>query len=166
VKIQAKIDSMKHGETVDDVVEHFGVKGMHWGVRKNRSSGEDHIARMRGEASADSNRAHNNQQRVHKTGVHALSNEDLQHLVNRINLEQQYSKLTSDPNSKNKVKRGRDFVDEQTKSGRSAINAIKTGKELAKLLAPIFVAAAAGAGAAAATGHTGPVRMPRLAIST
>jgi len=28
-------------ETADDVLEHFGVKGMRWGVRNNRSSGSD-----------------------------------------------------------------------------------------------------------------------------
>ena len=72
-------------ETADDVLEHFGVKGMKWGVRKNRS----------GSASEDAQRADAARKKI-KTGggTKALSNKELQDLVTRMNLEQQYSTLT------------------------------------------------------------------------
>jgi hypothetical protein len=72
-------------ETVEDVLEHFGVKGMKWGVRKNRS----------GSASEDAQRADAARKKI-KTegGTKALSNKELQDLVTRMNLEQQYSTLT------------------------------------------------------------------------
>lgn len=77
-------------ETADDVLEHFGVKGMKWGVRKNRS----------GSASEDAQRADAARKKI-KTGggTKALSNKELQDLVTRMNLEQQYKKLTPPPKS-------------------------------------------------------------------
>ena len=82
-----------------------------------------------------------------------------------MNLEQQYSKLTTDPTAKSGIKKGRDFVADQTKTAQTVVSAVKTGKEVAKLIAPLIVIA----GAAAATrksggGSSGPVRMPQLAI--
>jgi hypothetical protein len=73
---------------VDDLLTHFGVKGMHWGVRKDRTiSGR----------SEDSARAHELRTRVKKSGgIHVLTNDELKDLTTRLNLEQQYSKLTTD----------------------------------------------------------------------
>lgn len=78
-------------ETVDDVLAHFGVKGMHWGVRKAARA-------MPG--SEDSQRAVAAKEKI-KTGggTKALSNKELQDLVTRMNLEQQYKKLTPPPKS-------------------------------------------------------------------
>lgn len=33
------LESFAHSETVDEFLEHFGVKGMHWGVRNDRVPG-------------------------------------------------------------------------------------------------------------------------------
>lgn len=61
------------GEESKDTVEHFGVKGMKWGVRKKRRS-------------ADFNEA----QRLRKKNPDTLSNKELQTLNTRMNLENQY----------------------------------------------------------------------------
>jgi 2'-5' RNA ligase len=79
---------------------HYGIKGMHWGVRKKSGPGSGKPA------SADSTRASTAKEVAKKSGVKALSNDDLQALVTRMNLEQQLDKLT--PASK--VQKGRKFA--------------------------------------------------------
>lgn len=73
----------------EDAVQ-YGVPGMRWGRRKGGSSaapGSGHPA------SSDATKASKNSQIVKKSGVKALSNDDLQQLVTRMNLEQQLGKL-------------------------------------------------------------------------
>lgn len=73
---------------------HHGVKGMKWGVRKSRSarpgSKSNPIT-----PSADAQRHHTNLKK-HKS---QLSDQDLRDLVNRLNTEQQLSRLTGDGKS-------------------------------------------------------------------
>ncbi len=66
-------------------IEHYGTKGMRWGVRKSESSKEP--------ASADSTRATELQTRAKASGTKALTNVELQAAINRLNLEQQYSRV-------------------------------------------------------------------------
>lgn len=76
--------TLKH-EDVDDFLAHYGVPGMKWGHRK-----------ARGEHSDDSAKALELHQRV-KTGggAHVLSNDELEALNKRLNLEQNHARLTS-----------------------------------------------------------------------
>lgn len=90
-------------ETIDDVLEHYGIKGMKWGVRRS----DEQLARARGrrkekgepvtptKKSADAKKAAAAKDIAKKEGVGALSNDQLQDLNKRLNLEQQYSKLTT-----------------------------------------------------------------------
>jgi len=55
---------------------HYGVKGMHWGIRKDRGS-------------ASTNRS--------GSSIKDLADSDLQKVVNRMRLEQQYKDLTANP---------------------------------------------------------------------
>lgn len=71
--------------TSDRELAHFGVKGMHWGV----------IRRNRPPASTDAVKVRESMKTVKKGGTQALSTKELQELVNRINLEQQYARLQS-----------------------------------------------------------------------
>ena len=115
--------------------------------------------------SSDAARAHAAFDKAKTSGIHALSNEDLQGLVTRMNLEQQYSRLTAEPETKSKVKKGRDFVADQTKTAQTVVSAVKTGKEVAKLIGPLIVIAGAAAAARKGSGgSSGPIRMPQLAI--
>jgi hypothetical protein len=72
-------------ETLDEVLAHYGVKGMHWGVRKKRSDS--------GPSSPDANRAKAHATTVKTHGTKALTNKELQELVTRMNLEQQFTTL-------------------------------------------------------------------------
>lgn len=79
------------------VIAHHGVKGQKWGVRRSR--GSDGTVGSGGRsghpASSDAAKANEIHTRVKSAGTHTVSNQDLQHLVTRMNLEQQYSKLSS-----------------------------------------------------------------------
>lgn len=90
---------------------HYGVKGMRWGVRRSssKSTGPEDITLKtvpgkrvsakgggRHPASEDARTAAIYKQKARKSTVDSLSNKELQALVNRMNLEQNYSRLTAD----------------------------------------------------------------------
>ena len=95
-------------ESLDDVLAHYGVPGMKWGVRKKRAapSGPTPVVpkvvpgkkvKATGgkyhKPAKDAIDAAVARQKAQKSSVDALSNQELQALVKRMNLEQQYSKL-------------------------------------------------------------------------
>lgn len=65
--------------TTKEFLSHHGVKGMKWGVRKDRKSSS------KGSQSSG----------TPKPKAHELSDEDLKKAIERMNLEQQYSNLIS-----------------------------------------------------------------------
>lgn len=67
---------------VEDYLAHFGVKGMKWGVRRDRQSSGGH-KKSRG--------------RSKKQDLSSLSNQELQDRINRIQLESRYRQLTEKP---------------------------------------------------------------------
>lgn len=75
-------------DTLEDVMQHYGVKGMHWGVRKRRSADS-------GPTSSDATKAKTHAATVKAHGTKALTNKELQDLVTRMNLEQQFSNLSA-----------------------------------------------------------------------
>lgn len=97
---------------------HYGIKGMKWGVRKdgggNSGLGPGEVVTSQRKpgakiesrggagkyASDDASKAARGQQVIKKSGVAALSNKELQDVVTRMNLEQQYSKLSVAQKSK------------------------------------------------------------------
>lgn len=89
-KFRQLASSAEHTGFIDeeDFLEHFGVKGMHWGVRRQESGGGSSHP-----LSADAARAHASASIARKHGTSALSNQDLQHLVTRLNLEKQHGQL-------------------------------------------------------------------------
>lgn len=111
------------GRKTDDYLAHFGVKGMKWGVtRKSKSSGSSSSGDGKEEASSDSAKASASKSRVKKSGTKALNNDELQGLVTRMNLEQQYNKLSTSNTSP-----GKKFIQDQGK--QMAAQYIKKGIE-------------------------------------
>lgn len=65
---------------VTDFLEHFGVKGMKWGKKKNP-------------ASADAAGSTQTRVKAKRLGVHTISNHDLQAAIRRMQLEQDFKRL-------------------------------------------------------------------------
>lgn len=173
IKLRAQAEQVapaQHSSDAEDALEHFGRKGMKWGQHVFGGNGS-HYARttkdpskieVRRGTSEDAGRAAELGLKVKSSGgTHVLSNKDLQDLVTRMNLEQQYSRLSSGD-----VKKGQTFVQKYNTHTQAGITAVKTTKEVAKIVGPLIVAGAAAAAARKASGHTGPVKMPRLAIGS
>lgn len=76
-------------EPVDSILSHHGIKGMKWGIR-TRSSGSSggHAS-----SSDDAAKAKAYASKAKSSGLHTLSNQELQHLVTRQGLESQYKRL-------------------------------------------------------------------------
>lgn len=97
-------------DAVANVLKHYGKKGMKWGVRKdNTPSGTVAVTvtskgKLKGSGGRDFKPAQEalkkvaTQQVAKKSGLHTLTNEQLQAAVNRMNLEQQFVRLS--PQSK------------------------------------------------------------------
>lgn len=92
----------------DDFLAHHGVKGMKWGFRKpgtgkpsRRKKGDD------SDHSDDAKTAAGSRSQAKSKGVGTLSNHELRRLNERLNLEQNYRKLTAE---KSKITKGHDAV--------------------------------------------------------
>lgn len=78
--------------TVDDLI-HFGVKGMRWGFRKG-PGGVSTGKKAKAPSSEDFKKAASAKTKIKSGGTKTLSNEELQSLVKRMNLEKQYAELS------------------------------------------------------------------------
>lgn len=81
-------------------LEHHGVKGMKWGVRKPVSS----AGRKPNRPSAPKAKPKEKAKEGPKPDHHTLSNEEMQRVINRINLESQYKRATTPVTFKSKAK--------------------------------------------------------------
>lgn len=87
-------------------LQHYGIRGMKWGRRRPEGpDGRVQSGSATSTASEDSKTAAAASAKAKAHGVSALSNKELQDLNNRLNLEQNYSRLTSEG-----VSKGRDYV--------------------------------------------------------
>lgn len=86
---------------LDDILAHYGIKGMRWGVRRSRAELDRAAGRRvakgkpvtKTKASADAIRAAQLKKTAKKQGTKVLSNNELKELNTRIQLEQQYKNL-------------------------------------------------------------------------
>jgi hypothetical protein len=84
-------------DDVDTFLEHFGVRGMKWGVRKKARSVDTSVeSTAKGRAkSDDAKTAASSLNRSKKQGVGSLSNQELKALNERMNLESSYKQLNA-----------------------------------------------------------------------
>ncbi len=95
------------GDATTDFLKHYGIPGMKWGKRKTRPTYEKSVRTFGGDSahrnlpsspkSIDAMKSRNYQQRVRNAGTDALSTKELKALVERQNLESQYSRLNPAP---------------------------------------------------------------------
>lgn len=112
-------------DPVEAVLAHHGIKGMKWGVRRSASA----LARSRakGPAHEDAAVAKATAHQIKKGGTSSVSNKDLQALVTRMNLEQQYGKLKA--NKPSRFKSGHAHVKTVLSVGKTVndVHSVATG---------------------------------------
>lgn len=127
-------------QEVVDMLSHFGIKGMKWGVRKERTSSSVTV-RDRGKklktsggkgvpAHPDALRARRIGQIAKKSGTKALSNDELQTYAQRLQLEQNIKRLTD--SEKNPGKRFVINILSRSGSALASEGVSKGAKELGK----------------------------------
>jgi hypothetical protein len=121
-------------EMVEDILEHYGTKGMKWGVRKRNVPKQG--------PSDDAKKAHKAYVKATVSGPQALSNKELQMLKQRLSLEQEYAKLSYNPSKAKKI------LDSVLGTGKQVNEAVAfvnspAGQALTKTIGAKKVAAAA-----------------------
>ena len=107
-----------------DVLAHFGVKGMRWGVRKTvRSAVAGKVAARRSAKNAhqseDAQAANAASSKLKKTGIKSLTNKEIKTLNERMQLEQSLRNLQA--NQPNTFRRGHAVVKEIVGVGQTAV---------------------------------------------
>jgi hypothetical protein len=114
-KLRAKI---KHEDDSDDL-EHFGVKGMHWGVRKGKTE-------EAGPGSTDHQETARLKEKARTQGIHSLSNSELKTLNERLNLESNHNRLAEPTDSQKSTIE--DFLKDAAKAEARKFIALYTAK--------------------------------------
>lgn len=134
--------TLNSGMSYEDYLEHYGVKGMRWGRRNSRDTGEINVKTSNGQTGkiafnpkkvtrdADGGITVNSKREVKKMQkqaeaikVKTMSDEELRKRINRIQMEQQYAKLTGTPAGKSKLERGKDVY-------KKTMTIIETGNKI------------------------------------
>lgn len=139
-------------DNVDDILSHYGIKGMRWGVRKSEHEGGTRAKRAPVPVSADKARAQEHAAKIGKKGdTSALSNQELQQLVQRMNLEQQYSRLAAQPSKLATGQKKVNSILTTADTGKKAYNLVAptpVGKKIGKMLRGVAISTAVVAGKA------------------
>jgi hypothetical protein len=80
-------EEVEHMAAVDNFLAHYGVKGMRWGSRSAGKLPKEGLSK-------DAQTALDLRARAKRSKPKALSNKELQEAINRMNLEQQFKRLS------------------------------------------------------------------------
>lgn len=142
---------MSAAEVVSNLLEHHGIKGMKWGVRRDRSSTvtvSDRGKKLKTSgghghpASPDAVRARTSGQIAKKSGVKALSDQQLRDYSNRLRLEQEVKRLQYNEKSaaqkfvlKALGRAGNQSVDQASSQGAKKVGVAIAARRAAKVAA-------------------------------
>lgn len=87
------VEGIRHFDDVDDFLEHHGIKGMKWGIRRERGPG--------GTVGGNP---------VNAKDPRKLSDSDLRAAVNRMQLERQFKELQGNTGNSTRTAKGVDFT--------------------------------------------------------
>ena len=117
-----------------DFLEHYGTKGMKWGVRKKPGSGVKKTAAKKSAQSTKIKKGAEGSKKYKKSSAKSLSNQELKDRVSRLNMERQYKTLLTPKTQKGSISRGMGFVGGILKSsGRKALGKYVAAEFLGQL---------------------------------
>jgi len=119
-RLENQYSSYDSPEIAMSSITHHGVKGQKWGVRRDGSTGSS-----RARTSEDAKNSLKVSAKADTHGTQALSNKDLQSAILRLNLENQYHKMTAE---------NRTLLDSGHKSIKKALAIGKTVEDVRKFL--------------------------------
>lgn len=100
-------------------IYHFGVKGMKWGIRKKNYDSPSIFkkkSKQQDDDDDDSN-AHEDYAKAHtKKSIKDMSDAELRAINNRLNMEQQYARLT-ESKSKGRIESGMEHLNKIVSAG-------------------------------------------------
>ena len=114
-------DDLEHSEIIEKTLEHFGIPGMRWGVRKSRGKS----------SKTAPSEDHSTSRQIKKKKTKEMSNDELKKLTTRMNLERNLRDLKSSDYQK-----GLNFVKTLTAAGTTvaglyALSETPLGKKVA-----------------------------------
>lgn len=128
--------------SMDEVLRHYGVKGMKWGVRNSEP------APSAARKSKDASQAHKIESKIKSDSgrIDSISNKDLDALLKRANLEQRYSKMLEEKSTMAKGKKQIEKLKSQYKTIQEVDKLFGSpiSKALAKKLAELIAKATLG----------------------
>ena len=113
------LESVENGEA--DELQHYGILGMRWGRR--RSDKQLATARKEREKSSDFDTASKARSKGKKKGLQSLSNDELQSIIRRKELEKKYRELNP-----GKIKRGERVLKRMVSTGKLANEVINVSR--------------------------------------
>ena len=153
---------------VDNYLEHFGIKGMKWGVRRESSGSSSSPSTVSVKKAAfgnglratggkglpahgDAIKAAKSQQRLKKSGVSSLSNKELKSLVERMDLEQRYSGIV-EKRSQSREKKVKKFIETSKTAWNMAPDPVKkaAAQKVAGAFGAVFAATMKASGVTSA----------------
>lgn len=121
-RMEYDLTKLKHSS--DDYLYHYGILGMKWGVRRfqNKDGTLTSTGKKRYRGRSTTDEPHEDYKKAHTSkSVKSMSDAELRNRLNRLQMERQYSQLSS-----SNVSKGRDYIQKMIKAGTTVATVTTT----------------------------------------